>query len=248
MPKPVLLIRADNNESDESALSELGIPAIVDPYLEIEVANDPSDGLRLLQLLEVSDSPLWLIATSVNALKFWASIVGRDRLRTAIQGRKHLEFAAVGKTTANALRELGAREVLIPQESTAKSLAENLIAAHPASHALIPGGNLAMRSLPATLIAAGWKVSTAVVYTTSRVGTEPTSAQLVRENQVSAILFRSPSAVRALTHFVHLPQVPLVCAGVTTAQALELQGLPVAAISPSPSSEVVASTIYSLLS
>ena len=248
MVKPVLLIRADNNESDESALSELGIPAIIDPYLEIEVADDHREGIHLLELLEDSDSPLWLIATSANALKYWAKIVGRDRLSGAIQGQKHLKCAAVGKATADALRDLGAGEVLLPKESTAKSLADDLVAGQSVSHALIPGGNLAMRTLPETLTTAGWSVSAAVVYATSRVGNEPKSAQLVRDKEVSSILFRSPSAVRALTHFVHHPNVLLVCAGTTTAQALELQGLPVAALSPSPSAEVVASTIYSLLS
>lgn len=246
--KPVLLIRGDNNESDEIALSKLGIPAIIDPYLEINVASDHSGGLHLLELLESADAPLWLIATSVNSLKFWGSIVGQDRLRKAISVQKHVQFAAVGETTAEALREYGAGNVLIPKEATAKSLADELVAAFPVGHALIPGGNLAMRTLPTTLTSAGWEVSTAVVYITSRVEEEPKSAQMVRENQVGAILFRSPSAVRALTHFVSQPSVPLVCAGVTTAEAVEQQGLTVAALSPSPSAEVVASTIYSLLS
>lgn len=246
MVKPVLLIRGDNNESDETALTKLGIPSLIDPYIEIKVASDPSDGKHLLSLLEKSEGPLWLLATSVNALKFWSQIVGEDRLRQAISTRTDLKFAAVGETTADALRNFGADEVFIPKEATGKSLADQLVGS--IGHALIPGGNLAMKTLPATLISAGWQVSTAVVYTTSHVGKEPKSAQLVRDKEVSAILFRSPSAVHALTHFVPNPAVPLVCAGVTTAQALEGQGLKAAVLSPKPSAEVVASTIYSLLS
>lgn len=248
MVKPVLLIRGDNNESDEAALTKLGIPSLIDPYIEIEVAGDPSEGQRLLALLETSTEQTWLLATSVNALKFWAKIVGEDRLRKAIASSNTLRFAAVGEATAQALRRLGADEVLTPKDATSKSLADELVGAFPIGHALIPGGNLAMKTLPATLISAGWRVSTAVVYTTSPIGKEPKSAQLVRDKEVSAILFRSPSATRAFTHFVPSPDVPLVCAGVTTAQALEGQGLIVAAVSPTPSAEVVASTIYSLLS
>ncbi len=248
MVKPVLLIRGDNNESDEAALTKLGIPSLIDPYIEVEVADDPSDGQRLLALLENSNTSTWLLATSANALKFWGQIVGADNLRKTIATRNTLRFAAVGEATADALRQFGAEEVLVPEEATGKSLADQLIAIHPAGHALIPGGNLAMRTLPATLISAGWQVSTAIVYTTSHIGQEPKSAQLVRDKEVSAVLFRSPSAVRALTHFVPSPKVPLVCAGVTTAQALQEQGLTVAALSPKPSAEVVASTIYSLLS
>jgi len=248
--KPVLLIRSDNNDVDEAALTKLGIPSLIDPYIEIKVANDPSEGERLLSLLESSDYPLWLLATSVNALKFWSQIVGEDRLRSAIATRSDLRFGAVGETTADALRKFGAGEVIIPNEATAKSLADALVDTSPIpiGHALVPGGNLAMKSLPSTLISGGWLVSTAVVYTTSPVGEEPKSARLVRDQEVSAILFRSPSAVRALTHYVPNPSIPLICAGATTAQALEDQGLKATAISPMPSAEVVASTIYSLLS
>jgi len=246
--KPVLLIRGENNESDEAALTKLGISSLIDPYIEIKVADDSREALRLFELLETSNSSMWLLATSVNALKSWGKIVGRDRLLKAIAGRSNLKFAAVGERTADALRQLGAEEVFLPEDATAKSLADGLVGTFPEGHALIPGGDLAMKTLPTILTSAGWRVSTAVVYTTSRIEKEPKSAQLVRDKEVGAILFRSPSAVRALTHFVPYPGVPLVCAGVTTAQALELQGLTVAALSPSPSAEVVASTIYSLLS
>jgi uroporphyrinogen-III synthase len=245
--KPVLLIRSSNNEVDEAALTNLGIPSLIDPYIEINVADDPNEGERLLSLLEGSDDQMWLLATSVNAMKFWARIVGEDRLRAAIAARSDVRFAAVGQTTADALRNFGASDVLIPSEATAKSLAEAMVGTSSTGHALVPGGNLAMKSLPSTLISAGWQVSTAVVYTTSPVEKEPKSAHLIREGEIGAILFRSPSAVRALTHFLPNPAVPLICAGTTTAQALVDQGLVVAAISPKPSAQVVASTIYSLL-
>lgn len=247
MIKPVLLVRSSNNEDDEAALAELGIPSLIDPYIEIKVADDPSEGERLLSLLEGSDHPMWLLATSVNALKFWAHIVGEDRLRAAMTARGDVRFAAVGQTTADALSKFGASDVLIPNEATAKSLADALVNTSTTGHALVPGGNLAMKSLPSTLISAGWQVSTAVVYVTSPVEKEPKSTRLIREGEIGAILFRSPSAVRALTHFLPNPAVPLICAGATTAQALVDQGLVAAAISPKPSAQVVASTIYSLL-
>ena len=247
MVKPVLLIRGDNNVADQEALAKLGIESLTDPYIEINVANDSHDGENILALLSSSDSPLWMIATSVNALKFWSQIVGESRLRRAMSSRSDLQFAAVGEATAMALRDFGASKMFVPPEATGKSLAEALVRQFPRGHAIIPGGNLAMKTLPSTLLSGGWRVSTAVVYTTSPIEKDPRSAQLVRDKEVSAILFRSPSAVRALTHFVPNPSVPLVCAGATTAHALEEQGLTVAALSPGPSSEVVASTIYSLI-
>ena len=247
MVKPVLLIRGDDNAGDAQALSRLGIASLVDPYLEITMASDPTSGRELLKKLEGVASPLWLIATSVNALKFWAQIVGEEQLRAVIAARVDMQFAAVGLATADALRAFGASQVILPSDATGKALAEELIGAFPVGHAIVPGGNLAMQTLPSILLSAGWEVSTAVVYTTSPVAKEPDSARLVRQKEVSAILLRSPSAVRALTHFLPNPGVPLVCAGTTTAQALEAQGLKADALSPKPSADVVASTIYSLL-
>jgi uroporphyrinogen-III synthase len=245
--KPVLLIRGDNNVADQAALAKLGIDSLIDPYIEFNVASDPQDGENLLALLSASDSPLWLIVTSVNTMKFWSQIVGEARLRRAMSSRNDLQFAGVGEATAMALRDFGASEIFIPHEATGKSLGESLVRDFPNGHAIIPGGNLAMKTLPSILLSGGWRVSTAAVYTTSTVEREPKSAHLVRDQEVSAILFRSPSAVRALTHFVPNPSVPLVCAGVTTAHALEGKGLTVAALSPTPSADVVASTIYSLI-
>lgn len=247
MLKPVLLIRSDNNEEDQAALSKLGIPSLIDPYIVVEIEKDSTGAESLLKELEESEGPLWLLATSTNALKFWAKSVGEDRLRAAVAGRADLKFAAVGPASSNTLRAYGGRDVFIPSEGTGKALAQELVRSGVMSHALIPGGNLAMKILPTHLEGAGWRVSTAVVYTTSAIKGEPISAQLVRENELSAILFRSPSAVRALTHFVAKPDTPLVCAGITTAHAVEAQGMKVAALSPKPSAEVVASTIYSLL-
>jgi uroporphyrinogen-III synthase len=245
--KPVLLIRGTNNESDQRALAKLGIESLIDPYIEIGLTNDPRDGENLLTLLSASQGPVWLIATSVNALKFWSQIVGEEQLRRALASRRDLRFAAVGEATAMTLREFGVNEIFVAPEATGNSLAESLVNEFPRGHAIIPGGNLAMKNLPSTLISGGWKVNTGVVYLTSTVRGDPKSAQLVRDGGVSAILFRSPSAVRALTHFVPNPGVLLVCAGITTAKEVVEHGLRVAALSPGPSADVVASTIYSLI-
>lgn len=247
MIKPVLLIRAENNETDQAALTKLGIPTLIDPYLEIHVSKDATEGEQLLSLLEGSDDPVWLVATSVNAFKFWSQIVGADRLRSAIKKHPQVKFAAVGEGTANVLRDFGANEVLVSSDFTGQSLADDLLAKNSAGHAIVPGGNLSMKTLPTTLESSGWQVSTATVYTTSPVSKEPVSVRLIRNKEVSAILFRSPSAVRALTHYISKPGVDLVCIGPTTAKALTDHGLTPAAVSPGPSSEVVASAIYSLL-
>lgn len=245
--KPVLLVRGESNEVDAHALNKLGIPTLIDPYLEISISKDPTEGLELFGLLRSVQGPLWVVATSRNAIRFWAMMVGEERLHSELQAHPNLKFAAIGEASADALRSYGASEIFLPSNAQAQTLAEELVQKYPKSHVLIPGGNLAMPNLPSILTTAGWTVFLAQVYTTERVSIEPQSAEGVRKGEFSAILLRSPSAVDALTHFVPKPQVRLVCAGSTTASAVQALGLKVDALSPKPTPDAVAGAIYSLI-
>lgn len=247
MVKPVLLIRGESNDVDAHALNERGIPTLIDPYLEVSISADPTEGMELFGRLRSAKGPLWVIATSRNAMRFWALIVGEDRLQSEIQVHKNLKFAAIGDASADALHSYGASEVFLPSNSQAQTLAEELVAQYPISHVLLPGGNLAMTNLPDILTSAGWTVLSAAVYTIEKVAIEPASAQGVRTGEFSAVLLRSPSAVDALTHFVPQPQVRLVCAGPTTASAVQAHGLKVDAISPQPTPDAVAEAIHNLI-
>jgi uroporphyrinogen-III synthase len=247
MSKPVLLIRAHGNDEDSAELAKFGIVALIDPYLQLTVAEDTGPAFALLDLIESSLEPVWIIATSVNAIEYWAKLVGQERLRRYFSSRLNLNFAAVGKKTADALSKYGAKRVLVPQEANAATLAKELISKHHPGRALIPGGNLAMQNLPMDLVDFRWQVNSATVYLTRTVPREPKSAQRVRDLELSAILLRSPSAVEALIHFVPSPQIPLVCAGATTARAVQAQGLRVAAISAGPSPAEVAVAVRALL-
>lgn len=248
MAKPVLLIRSENNEGDSVALGKLGIPSLVDPYLEIMAASDQREGLQLFELLRSTTQPHWVIATSSNSIRYWAQMVGEEQFRIELQTRENLNFAAIGEATAQTLQGFGAPDIFLPSHPDAATLAAELVLLDPQSRALIPGGNLAMPNLPLILRNSGWAVATAQVYRTSRVSAEPHSVALLRKDEFSAVLLRSPSAVEALVHFVPQPLVPLVCAGSTTASAVYAHGLQVAAQSAKPTSEVVASTIHSLIS
>jgi uroporphyrinogen-III synthase len=245
MSKPVLLIRGTGNDSDALALSRLGVSSLVDPYLKIAVNEETKDALDLLDSLVESHGVAWLIATSVNAIRFWTEIVGSERLATAM-AEGHLRFAAIGKATAKALVDLGATNVLTPQEATSASLTASLLDCPP-STAIIPGGNLAMTNLPSQLQTAGWTVRTGVVYTTSPVSQEPKSVSLVRKGEIAAVLFRSPSAVRAFLAQVPQPEIPLICSGPTTARAAMELGIRVDAIAEDPTPDTVAATIATLL-
>lgn len=247
MVKPVLLIRSENNEVDSTALKKLGIPSFIDPYVEITAASDQSPGLKLMELLRSSQQRRWVIATSRNSIRYWADLVGGAQFRAELKSHANLKFAAIGEATAQVLRDYGALEVFLPSDSRAEILGQELAMHDRQSQALIPGGNLALPNLAAILRSSGWSVHTAQVYRTSRVRREPPSADLLRDGAFSAVLLRSPSAVDALTYFVSKPQVPLVCAGSTTAAAVQAHGLQVDATSAQPTPEAVAETIHSLI-
>jgi uroporphyrinogen-III synthase len=151
--------------------------------------------------------------------------------------------AATGERTANTLRELGFTDVRVPQNASARGLVDDLAGVVP-GRALFPRGNLALRTLPDGLVALGWEVDEGMVYETSIVSQRPASAELIEKGLISAIVVRSPSAVRALVAHVQIPaSVPLICAGRTTAEAAIEADLVVAAVADSPSSQDVARAV-----
>ena len=246
MNKPVLLIRGTGNETDATALSELGIASLIDPYLEIAVSDDKTDAKNMFNFLCDAEGPIWLIATSTNAIKYWAEIVGADEITAALSVQADLRYAAIGEATAAALIALGARQVLTPQSANSDSLITALIE-YPASTAIIPGGNLAMAQLPSALRSSGWILKTGVVYTTSPIKAEPRSVSLLQNGEIAAVLIRSPSAARSLLARVPRPNIPIICAGSTTAKTVEALGIRVAAVAEDPTPGAVAATIVSVL-
>ena len=246
MNKPVLLIRGTGNETDATALSELGIASLIDPYLEIAVSDDKTDAKDMFNFLCDAEGPIWLIATSTNAIKYWAEIVGAGEIRAALSVKADLRYAAIGEATSAALITLGGREVLTPQSANSDSLITALVE-YPPSTAIIPGGNLAMAQLPSALRSTGWILKTGVVYTTSPIKVEPRSVHLLQNGALAAVLIRSPSAARALLARVPNPKIPIVCAGQTTSRAVEALGIRVAAVSEDPTPGAVAATIVSVL-
>lgn len=249
MPKPVLLIRADGNEPDAEALQALGLDSVIDPYILIDKSRDETDALMLVNALANAEPNTWLIATSVNAIRCLAELVGLERLQSAASNQ-NLKFAAVGDRTAKSLIDLGARAVVTPEVADSASLADTLLSVQDRSlekqfTAIIPSGLLAMKGLPNTLSEAGWNLITGVVYTTITKPTRPETADSAAEGQYSAVIFRSPSAARAFLEFVSQPpsDLALIAAGITTAKVIEDAGLSLAGLPLNPTPEAVAQAV-----
>ena len=229
--KPILLIRGTGNDADATALNALGISTICDPFYSINSSNDPGEAKGLLKATQKALTPTWIIAASRNALHHWAKLVGNENLVNGFRN-PHLAFAAVGESAKNLFRELGVTEVLLGEVMTSKSLLTTLLAG-PTAKAIIPCGNLALDTIPKGLRSVGWIVETGIVYENKILKQPPASLAQIKAGSCSAILLRSPSAARALLHY--LPELPtqssrefsIICGGVTTADECESLGMKV---------------------
>jgi uroporphyrinogen III methyltransferase/synthase len=251
MTFPVLLIRSEGNDTDAESLTSLGLDSIDDPYVRIAPVGDSTMAHMLIeQLRDRADEQTWFITTSPMTIPALIELVGEPVLREAISAAvsRGVHAAATGERTARTLRELGFPQVMVPMVSSAKALVEEL-ADLPPARAMFPCGNLALDTLPDGLRQLGWHLAQVVVYETSTVKEEPMSVELIRRSELSAIVLRSPSAARALVHFVTVPaSIPVICAGSTTADAARELGIEVTAVAASPGAPDVAAAVAKVLS
>lgn len=147
------------------------------------------------------------------------------------------QVAAVGGSTARALREAGVRVDLVP---TGQSSATTLlrvwppVAGQPEPHrVLAPLGDLAADTLPDGLRRHGWQVDQVTAY---RTVPGPVPAGQVRSDwaagALDAVLLTSGSAARNLVDLLGpVPEGTLVCCiGTSTAAEATRAGLPVHAV------------------
>ncbi len=249
----VLLVRAlGGDDRDAEVLRSRGVRVVEDPYLVVTTCTDDEALTRAQTTLgEISERSDWLAVTSRAALRALSDLVGKDALAAAVAAgtRRGLACAAVGPSTAHELRELGAADVLVPATPTAAGLLALLSERSP-GRLVTPQGSQAMTSWTRGLRTAGWQVDEKVVYVTATVPHRPPTADAVARGDFAAVLFRSPTAVRAAMSFVDaIPEPTIaVCGGPTTADEATRSGLTRVAISPGPTAESVAESVVLALS
>jgi len=156
--KRILVTRA---RQQASALAEeletLGANVIRIPAIEIKPLAS-YDGLDAA-LHRVAEYD-WLVFTSANAVAVFAARM------TALQVEpsKNLRVAAIGPATANALREFGFADVLMPENSVAEGLAEALRNKVHGKRVLLVRAKLARDVLPESLRSFGASVKIADAY------------------------------------------------------------------------------------
>jgi uroporphyrinogen III methyltransferase/synthase len=179
----------------------------------------------------------WVAFTSTNAVK-----AVREKLEEfGLDARAFagVRVAAVGDTTAQALRDFGLRPDLVPTgaQSGEGLLAEWGTCDDPVDRVLLPRADIATDTLVAGLKQLGWQVDDVTAYRTVRAAPPPAQTrEALKGGGFDAVLFTSSSTVRNLVGIAGKPHdsTVLACIGpATDATAREL-GLRVDVLSPAP--------------
>ncbi len=195
----------------------------------IAIAAEPFDVTAVIGPLG-SGAFDWVAFTSQNGVTgFLAGLAGANQA----DAPRSVRLAAVGASTATALRDAGHDDVLVATGGTARSLAEEMVAAGARDcRVLLPQGNIARDDLARGLRDAGNTVETVTVYRTEPVSALPDEvAELLANGEVDVVTFTSPSAVRqfrTLLDPLGLDPATVIaaCLGDVTAEAARDAGWP----------------------
>jgi len=221
--KPVVVTRDEGTDGPLSReLRRLGLEVLRWPAVRVQAGA----GAALRAALERPQAFDWIVFTSRHAV---AAVLA---LRPAAPAG--VRIAAVGRATAQVLRQRGWPVDLVPEEASAAALVA-AFAADPASRGarvLYPASSRALPTLAAGLGQLGAHVTQLEAYRTDGAGLDVGACrELIARGAVGAVTFASPSAVgelaTALGHETFgrlLRQAPPVAIGRTTAQALQAHG------------------------
>jgi uroporphyrinogen-III synthase/uroporphyrinogen III methyltransferase/synthase len=215
------------------ALHAAGADPLVVPLIQTVPPFDPTELDDALLALEVGYYG-WVAVTSAAAvpvLEDRAEETGHT-LAGLLDG---VRVAAVGGSTARALREAGVRVDLVP---TGRSSAVALLAAWPPAgeepaRVLLPLGDLAAPTMAEGLAARGWPVDVVVTYrTVPGPAPEPEVRDAYAAGRVGAVLLTSGSTARNLLSMLGAPPAGTLvcCIGESTAAEARRAGLPVHAV------------------
>ncbi len=171
--------------------------------------DDYSKADAVLKKLNTFD---WVIFTSVNGAKYLF-----ERLFAAGSDARTLadtKIAAIGKTTAQRLKEFGISADLVPQNESSAGLLEEFSKLDMKNKkVLLPQSEIASKELPDGLLSMHAVIEKITVYKTIEIKPEP-----VDFDHIDQILFTSGSTVRAFVkHFGKVPaNVKSYCLGQPT--------------------------------
>jgi uroporphyrinogen-III synthase len=209
-------------------LEQQGAEVLLLPTIEIappESYEPLDEGLREAKRFA------WLVITSTNAVR-----VISERLAVlgfSAESLAHLHCAAVGPSTAEALRALGLKVDVVPERYVGKALADALMDQVSGQRVLLVRAAVARDVVPSALIAAGAEVTIADAYRTVVPADASGRVKAIFRAKLlpNAVVFTSGSTVTHLLDVLRnagiaLPrEVACVSIGPVTSAALRNAGL-----------------------
>jgi uroporphyrinogen-III synthase len=229
----VAVTRARDQASELAArLTGLGAEVLELPLISVAKAIDKE---TLADVLTELGSYDWIVFTSVNGVRFFFEEF--HRIFDDIRALGMLRFAAVGDTTAGAIRAQHLRVECQPAVATGDALADDLIATGSLDSAkiLVITGNLNRDTLVKKLEEARAIVDRLQVYRTEKtdLSTDVVASDFANAG-ADAILFASSSAVQSFVDQAAALQLapgaqrPLAGSiGPQTSETMRKKGLPV---------------------
>ncbi|GAA1373857.1 uroporphyrinogen-III synthase [Luteococcus sanguinis] len=210
------------------------------PTISVEPPRTPQQMDKAVRGL-VEGRYEWVAFTSVNAVR--AIREKFDEYGLDVRAFSGLRVAAVGSTTAAALRSWGIRPDLVPKhEQSAAGLAaefpvfDELL--DPINRVFLPRADIATDVLVSGLTDLGWEVEDVTAYRTVRAAPPPAQTrEAIKTGQFDAVVFTSSSTVRNLVGIAGKPHKLTVIAaiGPQTAKTCQEHGLRVDVLAPEPS-------------
>ncbi len=215
-------------------LEQQGAEVLLMPTIEIV---PPESYAPLDDALRQAGDFDWLVVTSANAVRVM------DERLTALglgaQSLAHVRCAAVGPSTADALRSMGLTVDVVPERYVGEALAAALAGRVRGQRVLLVRAAAARDVVPEALAAAGARVTAVDAYRTvvpaDAVARARARAVFDTKPLPDAVVFTSGSTVWHLLDVLReaglafLPQVACVSIGPVTSAALRDAGLLVAA-------------------
>jgi uroporphyrinogen-III synthase len=210
---------------DELLIARRAIPLSY-PCIDIALPEDAGDLRQAVRGLLAGRFD-WVVFTSANAVRAVAEAAKPGRIPPRAR------VAAVGPGTARTVRSLLGVEVdLEPAIHTGEQLGRDLIVRNPGT-VFLPLGDLAGDELSATLRESGAEITAVTAYRTVVGSGGVDLPELLRERQVDAVLFTSPSTVDNLAlrlehengDWEGLAGLCIGCIGPVTSRAAVARGL-----------------------
>ncbi len=223
--RPVVVTRAEGSDGPLSReLRELGLKVLTWPAVTVAAA----DLSALTQALNTVQSFGWIVFASRHAV---AAVL--ERLPRPPQG---VRIAAVGRATAQVLRQRGWPVDLVPDDASAAALVAAFAAQWTPADAgvkiLFPASSRALPTIAAGLRQLGAEVTQVEAYRTAAAALDVAECRAwIARDVIGAVTFASPSAVAELARCLGaadfgrlLTNAAAVAIGRTTAHELASHG------------------------